>query len=282
MGESCANSNRVKLRDGRLLAYREGGVPKKEAKFKIILVHGFRSSKNLEFSASKELIEELGVYILFYDRCGYGESDKNSKRSVKSEVDDIAELADQLEIGPKLSGVAFVAPTVNYLWPSIPEKLIKNDYRRVLIKWCLWMSKHEHGLLNLWFIQKLCLAAISVIASIPVNFNTRDTESHKDKLRERNDLDTIRGDFVTCFGQWDFEPADLSISQESCVQIWHGKEDNVVPVQLQRCILEKQPLISYYEIPGGGHKIMEYDGICDVILRALLLGEEQNLYKPLL
>lgn len=78
---------------------------------------------------------------------------------------------------------------------------------------------------------------------------------------------------MACFGRWDFEPADLSISQESSIHIWHGKEDKVVPFQLQRCILQKQPLINYHEIPQGGHLIVHYDGICDSILRALLLEE---------
>ena len=45
--------NRVKLRDGRFLAYKERGVPKNEAKYKIILIHGFGSSKEMNFSASK-------------------------------------------------------------------------------------------------------------------------------------------------------------------------------------------------------------------------------------
>jgi hypothetical protein len=40
-------SPRVKLSDGRHLAYRESGVPKEEAKYKIIVVHGFDSSKDL-------------------------------------------------------------------------------------------------------------------------------------------------------------------------------------------------------------------------------------------
>ncbi|VVA90483.1 unnamed protein product [Arabis nemorensis] len=315
MEDSSENSNRVKLRDGRFLAYRENGVPKEEAKYKIILVHGFGSSKDMNFSASKELIEELGVYFLFYDRSGYGESDSNTKRSLESEVDDIAELADQLEIGPKfyligislgsyptwgclkhiphrLSGVAFVAPVVNYRWPSLPKKLIKKDYRRGILKWCLRISKFAPGLLHWWVIQKVFPSTSSVLESNPVYFNSLDMEVlkritgfpmfTKDKLQEREVFDTLRGDFVACFGQWDFEPADLSISQESSVHIWHGKEDKVVPFQLQRCILQKQPLINYHEIPQGGHLIVHYDGICDSILRALLLGEEQNLYKPIL
>lgn len=49
----------------------------------------------------QELIDELGIYLLQYDRAGYGESDPNPKRSLKSEVLDIEELADQLKLGSK-------------------------------------------------------------------------------------------------------------------------------------------------------------------------------------
>ncbi|VVA90482.1 unnamed protein product [Arabis nemorensis] len=305
MGDSCSNSKRVKLRDGRFLAYVEEGVPKEEAKHKIIIVHGFGCSKNMNFPASKELIEELGVYFLIHDRSGYGESDSKAKRSVKSEVDDIAELADQLEIGPKfyligismgsypawgclkhiphrLSGVAFVAPTVNYQWPSLPEKLIKKDYRRVFIKWCLWISEHAPGLLHYWLIQMLFLTTITIIKGAAFYFNSHDLDvlerptgfpMVKDKQQLKIVFDTIRDDFVACFEKWDFEPADISISEESSVHIWHGKEDKLVPAQLQRCILEKQPLINYHEVPDGGHLIGVYNGICDAVLYALLLGE---------
>jgi hypothetical protein len=38
-------SPRIKLKDGRYLAYREFGVPKQKAKYKVVLVHGFDSSK---------------------------------------------------------------------------------------------------------------------------------------------------------------------------------------------------------------------------------------------
>lgn len=47
----------------------------------------------------QELIEELGIYFLSFDRAGYGESDPNPKRSIKSEAFDIQELADQLQLG---------------------------------------------------------------------------------------------------------------------------------------------------------------------------------------
>lgn len=38
---------------------------------------------------------------MIYDRAGYGESDINSRRSLKSEASDIEELADLLELGSR-------------------------------------------------------------------------------------------------------------------------------------------------------------------------------------
>lgn len=49
----------------------------------------------------QELVEELGIYLLAFDRAGYGESDPNPRRDVKSEALDIEELADQLQLGQK-------------------------------------------------------------------------------------------------------------------------------------------------------------------------------------
>jgi hypothetical protein len=44
---------RIKLRDGRHLAYREYGIPKEKAKYKIVVVHGYESSKDETFPASQ-------------------------------------------------------------------------------------------------------------------------------------------------------------------------------------------------------------------------------------
>ncbi|CAF1863041.1 unnamed protein product [Brassica oleracea] len=291
--------NRVKLRDGRFLAYKERGVPKNEAKYKIILIHGFGSSKEMNFSASKELIEELGVYFLLYDRAGYGDSDPNPERSLQGEALDIEELARKLQIGPKfyligvsmgsyptwsclkhiphrLAGVAFVAPVVNYGWPSLSKKLIKKDYRRGLIKWCFRISKYAPGLLHWWISQKLFPSTTSVLESNQLYFNSSDIEVlkritgfpmlTKDKLRERSVFDTLKDDFLAGFGHWDFDPSDVRMSGENSVHIWHGKEDKVVPFQLHRCILKKLPWIKYHEIPHGGHLIVHYDVVRPIAL----------------
>lgn len=46
-------SPRIQLRDGRHLSYKESGVPKEKAKYKIILIHGFFSTKETTIDASQ-------------------------------------------------------------------------------------------------------------------------------------------------------------------------------------------------------------------------------------
>lgn len=46
-------------------------------------------------------MEELKIHILLFDRAGYGDSDPNPKRSLKSEASDIDELADKLQLGSR-------------------------------------------------------------------------------------------------------------------------------------------------------------------------------------
>lgn len=55
----------------------------------------------------QDVIESLGIYIVSFDRPGYGESDPNPKRTEKSIAFDIEELADQLGLGSKFYVVGF-------------------------------------------------------------------------------------------------------------------------------------------------------------------------------
>lgn len=48
-------SPRVQLDDGRHLSYREWGISKDNAKYKIIVIHGFDSSKDLKLPISQVL-----------------------------------------------------------------------------------------------------------------------------------------------------------------------------------------------------------------------------------
>ncbi|XP_011654395.1 uncharacterized protein LOC101208945 [Cucumis sativus] len=311
-GESVGlsvSSPRIRLRDGRFLAYRERGVSKNDSINRIIVSHGFGSSKDMNVLATQELIDELGIYFLLFDRPGYGESDPNPNLTVKSEALDIEELADHLQIGSKfyvigvsmgsysiwgclkyipnrLAGAALIVPTVNYWWPSLPHSLISKDYRRQIVQWAVWLSHYAPGLLY-WWITHTWIPSNAVLERNPIFFNDRDIDILKsipgfpmlaqNKLRERGVFDTLRHDFMVAFGEWGFDPMRLSNpfpENGSSVHIWQGYEDRVVPFQLQRYVSGKLPWIQYHEVPDGGHLIVHYRGLFATILRALLLGEE--------
>ncbi|GMH12169.1 hypothetical protein Nepgr_014010 [Nepenthes gracilis] len=316
MDDPPITSPRIKLSDGRHLAYRETGVPRSEAKFKIIIAHGFGSSKDMSFLAPQELIDDLKIHILLYDRAGYGESDPNPKRSVKSEALDIEELADQLQLGPKfyvigvsmgsypiwsclyyiphrLQGAAFVAGVVNYRWPSLPDSLTKDDFRKNLVKLTLWLLKRTPKLLYWWMTQKL-FPSSNVMEKNPVFFNDRDKEVLKrtpgfellseNKLQHKSVFKNLRRDFLVGFGKWEFDPLKLSnpfSKNESFVHLWTGLEDRVVPIELQRFVSGKLPWIKHHEVPHGGHLIVYDSDVCASILKSLLLDEETCLSTPI-
>lgn len=308
-------SLRIKLSDGRVLAYRESGVPKNKSIYRVIIVHGFGSSKDMSFPAPEELMDELRIYLVLFDRAGYGESDPNVKRSMKSEASDIEELADQLELGSRfyvigvsvgsyptwsclksiphrLAGVALIVPFINYKWPSLPNDLIKDDYRKTLSRWTYWIARYAPGLVHWWLTQKMFHSS-SVLDRNPAFFNNKDLEVlkntpgyqllSKNKLKDRSVFDSHRGDFIVAFGKWDFDPLDLNNpfpQNESPVHIWQGYEDKVVPFQLQRYVSKKLPWIQYHEVPDGGHLLVYDSDVCEAILRSLLLGEDPPFYRP--
>ncbi|KAL9332085.1 hypothetical protein ACSQ67_001695 [Phaseolus vulgaris] len=56
---------------------------------------------------SPDVAEDLGVYIVSFDRPGYGESDLHPSQTVKSLALDIEELADKLGLGSKFYIIGF-------------------------------------------------------------------------------------------------------------------------------------------------------------------------------
>lgn len=310
-----SSCGRIKLSDGRLLAYKERGVPKSEASYRVVIVHGFASNKEMNFMASQKLMDELGIYLLQFDRAGYGESDPNQKRSLKSEASDIEELADQLQLGSKfyivgvsvgayptwscvkniperLAGVALVVPFINYRWPSLPYDLIQDDYRKKLSKFMVWIARHTPGLLHWWLTQKM-FPSSSVLDRNAKFFSTKDLEVlkntpgyqllNKSKLKEEPIFHSLCKDFIVAFGKWDFDPLSLTnpfAGSERHLHIWQGYEDKVVPVELQRYVSTRLPWIKYREVPDGGHLLVYDSDVCEAILRSLLLGEDTPLYIP--
>ncbi|KAL6145600.1 hypothetical protein ACLB2K_056286 [Fragaria x ananassa] len=303
---------RIKLKDGRHLAYQEHGVPKENAQYKIVFVHGINSCRHNAVVAenlSPEIVEDLGIYIVSFDRPGYGESDPDPKRTAKSLALDIEELADELGLGSRfyvigfsmggqalwgclkyiphrLAGAALLAPVVNYWWTGIPANLSNEAYYKQFQQdqWAVRVSHYTPWLTYFWNTQKW-FPALSVLAQSTDILSQQDKEllpklfkgkPNMDQVKPQGDFESIHRDINIGFGTWEFGPLDLENpfpNNEASVHMWQGDDDNMVPVTLQRYIAQQLPWIRYHEIPGAGHLFPHADGLCDTIVKALLIDE---------
>ncbi|KAG8054675.1 hypothetical protein GUJ93_ZPchr0001g31290 [Zizania palustris] len=246
-GGPAVTSPRVQLKDGRHLAYREGGVTREIAEYKIIFFHGFGSTKESEFPVSQELAEELKIYLLYFDRAGYGDSDANPKRGLESDATDVEELADALHLGEKfyvvgtsmggyivwsclnyiphrLAGAALVVPAVNYWWP-MPADVSESAYSKLHAadRRTFWIAHHMPWLFYAWFKQKLFRIA-PVMQGQPEAFTEQDWEiltaiQRKEretgqvdmgkKATQQGTYDSLCRDATILFGAWEFNPTAM-------------------------------------------------------------------------
>ncbi|KAJ4847112.1 hypothetical protein Tsubulata_043954 [Turnera subulata] len=258
-GGPPVTSPRVKLSDGRHLSYREMGVPKEDAKHKIIVIHGFDSSKDLSLPVSQELMEEQKIYFLFFDRAGYGESDPHPSRSVKSEAYDIQELAD------KLSGASLVVPFVHYWWPCLPAKVAREGLRRLLRcdQWTFRVAHYAPWLFYWWMTQKW-FPSLSIMAGNMAMLSPQDVEM----IAKWSETPSVG------YAKWEFDPQDLKNpfpNNDGSVHIWQGYEDRMIPFQINRYVSEKLPWIHYHEVQDAGHLMIFKKEICEAIIRALIV-----------
>lgn len=90
-------------------------------------------------------------------------------------------------------------------------------------------------------------------------------------------FESLHRDTIVGFGKWEFDPMDISnpfLNSEGSVHLWHGVEDGLVPVTLQRYIAGKLPWIHYHEVPEGGHLFAHAKEMKEVILKTVLTGEK--------
>ncbi|KAK7392604.1 hypothetical protein VNO78_21047 [Psophocarpus tetragonolobus] len=300
---------RIKLRDGRYLAYKEHGVPKDAAKYKIIFVHGFDSCRHdasIANTLSPDVVEEMGIYIVSFDRPGYGESDPDPNRTPKSIALDIEELADQLVLGSKfyvvgfsmggqvvwnclkyiphrLAGAVLVSPVVNFWWTGLPANLTAEAYGRQKLQdqWALRVA-HYVPQLTYWWNTQRWFPISGVIAHSPHIFSDQDKEllpklsnrkNYVAQVRQQGDYETVHRDLMIGFGNWEYSPLDLENpfpNNEAFVHLWQGDDDLMVPVTLQRYIAQSLPWIHYHELQGSGHLFGHADGMSDSLIKSLL------------
>ncbi|KAJ3690353.1 hypothetical protein LUZ61_019517 [Rhynchospora tenuis] len=298
-------AKRIQLKDGRYLAYAEYGVNKADAKFNVIFCHGFTGTRLDTFNASKDLMEELGVYMVGFDRAGYGESDPDPNRSVQSTALDIEELADALGFGPKfylighsigghavwgaikyipdrIAAAVLTAPVINYRWPRFPKRLAREVYRKQHLgdQWSLRIAYYTPSILH-WWSEQSWLPTSSAIKGTTHRPNKADAVITKSKLddgsfekriyraTQQGKYESFYREMKVMFGKWEFDPMDLTEAPFP-VHIFQGAEDGLVPVTLQRYLADQLSWINYNELPGTGHNFNAVPGLGNKVLKTLL------------
>ncbi|KAI4300461.1 hypothetical protein L6164_033838 [Bauhinia variegata] len=300
---------RIKLRDGRHLAYKEDGVPKDAAKYKFIYIHGFGSCRHDAVFPSQEVAEDLGVYIVSIDRPGYGESDPDPNRTVKSLALDVEELADKLGLGSKfhvvglsmggqvvwgclkyiphrLAGAVLIAPAVNHWWPDLPSNLTSEPFNQLELKDRLALSvAHYTPWLTYWWNTQRWFPIHNILSQSPKIFSSQDKElkpkfahrkSYAEQITQQGKYLSLFQDMNIGFGSWEFSPINLENpfpNNEGSVHLWQGDDDLLVPVTVQRYIAQNLPWIHYHELQGAGHMFSFADGMADTIYKSLLQGK---------
>ena len=246
------------------------------------------------------------MYMVGFDRAGYGESDPNPGRSVETAAQDMEDLADALGLGDKfhvvgfslgchavwgalryiperIAGAAMLAPVVNYWWPGFPAELAAREYGRQERgdQWALRVAHHAPGIIHWWMEQSwLPLPTSTVVVNTTYLPNKRDAEIRRTltadgTLRKKREMATQQGiqesyyrDMAVMFGKWEFDP--MALPEPPCpVHLWQGDEDGLVPVALQRHVAGRLGWVNYHELPGTGHFLSAVPGLGDTVLRTL-------------
>jgi len=274
-------------REGRVLCVAEAGDPEGHAVFSL---HGTPGSR-LFWHEVVEDAERQGIRVIAYDRPGYGGSDRAPGRAVADASDDIAAIADELGIdryavyggsggGPHalanavrpdrvvaVAALASVAP-----WGAEGLDWLDGMGQDNLDEFAATLDGEEPLKRYLEEQRKAMLAgtpeAISETlesllcppdrACLTGELAAYFHEQLGEALRDGVD-GWVDDDFVF-LKPWGFELEDITVP----VQVWHGAQDQFVPVAHGRWLAERIPNAEEHVYDEDGHLTLQIARIGDV------------------
>lgn len=268
-------SSTITLRDGRKLAYAEHGDLDGKPVF---FFHGNPGSR-LMHHPDTSIAESLGARIISMDRPGYGGSDFQPGRTLLDWPDDVAQLADALNIDQfALFGVSAGGPYVAATAYKIPQRL-----KQVMIVSGASPVNRENAFegMNKTFAQSFRLAripewmlrpliglqrrkALNDLEKMITDSYVYMTESDKKLLEDpairqqmkdyrreayRQNPAGIAREIKILISPWGFNLADI----KPTIHLWYWEGDMMVPPQMGRYLEQHIPNTVSRFLPGGGH-----------------------------
>lgn len=284
----------VSLPHGRRVSYLEMGCDQLQARRSLVVLHGLGSSRLAAMpGVSEETLKRFGVRLVALDRPGYGRSDPDPAMTLESTCDDLEQVLDILQLGPKVfllgfscggaycyaaaryiphrvSGIALWCPIGCFQW-----KGISGEDRDTM---CRTLSQGSRGLL--WFGGRVPFFILRWYVSLllarkagePWVRHCQKTLSPPDRrhlqlqeasnLMLRDNLESLSAyegygmarDLHLVLSHWGFELEDIAEVYDGPIHIWQGDSDNLVPFQMQRFVKSELPkIVDLHELKGEGH-----------------------------
>ncbi len=267
---------RIRLRNGRALAFMELGDP---AGRPVFYCHGLPGSR-LEAGLAETAARRTAVRLIAIDRPGFGASDFQPGRRILDWAEDVAELAQWLGIERyAVLGVSGGGPYALACAYRLPERLTAvgvvaglapldtagaSRGMRLPARLMLAAARTVPALLR----TVLSVAAAPalqrdpqrvmkgiVIGSQPADravLRQPATEAVLSQSMRESVREGAAGawwDLVLAGRPWGFAPRDVAME----VQLWHGEEDRTVPVSMGRWLAASLPRCRARFVPGEAH-----------------------------
>jgi pimeloyl-ACP methyl ester carboxylesterase len=280
----------IHLRDGRTLGYAEFGDLTGKPVF---FFHGFPGSR-LQRAPGDLIATSLGAHIITIDRPGFGLSAFQPGRTLLDWPNDVAALADALEIdqfaaiglsggGPYLLACAYKIPR-RLTSATIISGLGPLDQPGVN----LGMDRSNRVVLGAakrtpWWLIRLILApAVSIVQRdpavskyLPASAPQVDKDvfarpavqamNRADLLEAcRNGVDGLSWELVLFTRPWGFRLEDINMK----MYLWQGEADTTIPLSMGKYMARTLPDCQARFIPGEGHTLM-YNYWQDILALAL-------------
>jgi pimeloyl-ACP methyl ester carboxylesterase len=270
------------LRDGRVMGYAEYGDPRGKP---IFFFHGLPGSRRQRHPDDSIAIE-LGARIITMDRPGYGLSDFQPERTLLDWPDDVAQLADALNIdhfgaiglsggGPYLLSCAYKIPerltsatVISGMGPVDHPEAMKGMMGSMRLGLCLARRVP-------WEFVRLALEPIARMVRlnptaakkfVPLSAPQADKEAfarpeiqaidHEDLVEAyRHGAQGVYWEVVMLANPWGFRLEEI----HKKIYLWHGEEDTTVPIHMGRYVARSLPDCEPLFYPGQGHTLIYHD-----------------------
>jgi len=276
---SNTTDNVFQLRDGRVLGYAEYGDPSGKPVF---FFHGLPGSRRQRHPDDSIAIE-LGARIITVDRPGYGFSDFQPGRTLLDWPDDVAQLADALQMAQCAAiGLSGGGPYLLSCAYKMPERLTSATVISGMgpvdnpeaMKGMMGSMRLGLGLARSvpWELARLALEPTARMVRrnptaakklVPLSAPKADKEAFarpdiqaidQEDLVEayRNGAQAAYWEVVMLATPWGFRLEDI----DQKIYLWHGEEDTTVPIHMGRYVARTVPDCEARFYPGQGHTLI--------------------------